>query len=303
MQWQRDRMTPITHWFLFFFFLLYTFIPNTGFVCFASLLLLPIALLEKYYARKNHISNEVLPQRIGQVFGDKGVYIRPIMDIWMTGCGGRKVLEAIYLERRIISQSVGTLFFSGLMTLNLGIGTILTLHHPEYLFGILIAVASVAYLLSEIYLCYSRSGLIDTNLLPLKSTIDGWRGASSVTSYDGVSHDIMIPVVITLFFFAVCVTGIVLMVPTMKSILADLVPDVDGSFLSTQILLFVLSLLVYLLGVILRLMAKSRSKNARNDLEELFQLADSAFDQYVRRSIIKDPDFQRRPEEDENGFC
>ncbi len=51
-------------------------------------------------SRANPRTIEKFPASVGEVFGTRGIHILAFKDLYMTGCGGGTILEAMYLERR-----------------------------------------------------------------------------------------------------------------------------------------------------------------------------------------------------------
>ena len=49
-------------------------------------------------ARRKKGDAPFLPARLGSVFGEDGYQLHAAIDVWMTGCTGREVAEAIFLE-------------------------------------------------------------------------------------------------------------------------------------------------------------------------------------------------------------
>ncbi len=242
---------------------------------------------------QSKVHGNFLPQRLNTVFSPSGFFETAAIDLWMTGCGGKKIFEAMYLETRL--TTIQTLVFSVIALITFYIMLLFIFYTTGLsLYGLIIPTAALAYLLLELVLYALNVGMIDNQIKKLRLQRNRWLGKNLVSQslLDSVLQILIYALVMfggTIFFI---VAGFLVFE------LRDLL--VSNGYLSPASIFFEMVGYTYAAFVILCLALSFRITNIlrKNRVRKLFfQLMESgseAFESFMRRVVMEDPDYARQ---------
>ncbi len=263
---------------------------NPIFCCFTILF---ISLLPAVYAYtgKSRVYRKILPLHVQRIFGNKGYYPQIATELWLTGAGGRKILEAIYLEIRTRSKFQQLTFpLSFLMILILIYANIPASPTVAKIPSILVYI-TIGYLCYELYLfLFQVLGFYHART-SLHFHLLRWRGEMSVfQSYlpllvYGLVYGICIIVYLLLartFFHAIQIVYI--------SFFAEekYVGSLPPIWESWSLLGFAI-----LSGLSLRAIRAVIRPEMMSQLDFLLDEADYSYEIFMRKILMEDSDYRR----------
>lgn len=255
--------------------------------CLAALVPIIAFLAIASATRHRRIQSRRLPNSVSGVFSLRGFHEQAAIDLWLTGSGGREIVEAIYLEQRQANWPVGMLYNLGIALLLTGLlmrhpyaGTIWYFPRLVFIFSFLCFAVTMAGLSIVTGMAMVRDYCIEPIVMAWKADSQFLRSISS-----GVSSYVRQATSIALSVFVLPVTFGILVLMISPNRDSPERPDPVG-WLMAALIMFAIT---YLFGLFIR---TSRSVYAA----AFTSTADEAalqFEHFMRRRVMKDSDADR----------